>query len=69
MGNLLGWLKNRATEKSTWVGVATIAATVYTGPYLAAVNAVLPALLGAFGGGAIAVKAKNAPDAGTAKTV
>ena len=69
MGNLFAWIKNRAIEKSTWLGVATIAATVYTGPYLAAVNALLPALLSAVGGGAIANKAKNAPDAGPAKAV
>ena len=69
MENLCQWIKNRASEKSTWVGVATIAATVYTGPYLAAVNALLPALLGAVGGGAIATKSKSAPDARPAKAV
>lgn len=51
MNSLVNWIKDRAREKSTAAGVVavlTAAASVYTGPYMVAVNTAL-AVLGGLG--------------------
>lgn len=60
MNQLSGYLKARASEKSTWVGILMLAASVYTGPYLALVNAALPAVVAALGGGLATADTTNA---------
>lgn len=60
MRNFVLWAKARLAEGSTLFGAGsvatavTLAAGVYTGPYVAIVNTVLPLVLSVLGGGAIA---------------
>lgn len=58
----MNWLKNRFAEKSTWAGLITILATVYTGPYGAIVGPMASTLLGVLGGGLVAHKEADAKD-------
>lgn len=53
------WLRKRLTEKSTWVGLVTVAAAVYTGPYAGIVGQAATLVLGALGGGLAAATTKR----------
>lgn len=58
----MNWLKNRFTEKSTWAGLITILATVYTGADAAIVGTLASTVLGALGGGLVAHKEAGSAD-------
>ena len=62
MSKFAQWLKARLAEKSTYIGIATVAATVYTGPYLGVVNTLMT-LLGV-GAGSAMVAATTKPKSG-----
>lgn len=53
MSKFANWLMARLSEKSTWAGLVTTVAAVYTGPHTAILGTVGTALLGALGGVAI----------------
>jgi len=52
----MNWLLARAKEKSTWIGLITTAAAVYTGPYAGLVGSLASTVIGALGGALVAAK-------------
>lgn len=53
------WLKKRLSEKSTLVGLVTVIAAVYTGPYAGLVGSLASTIIAAAGGGLVAATTKK----------
>lgn len=56
------WLKQRFTEKSTWVGLITVLTAIYTGPYAGIVGQAASMALGVLGAGLATATTKQGAD-------
>lgn len=61
MSNFANWLMARLLEKSTWAGIVTTVAAVYTGPHTAILGTVGTVIMGALGGVAIGANTTEKP--------